>query len=158
MFRFFNVAGSYGDVGQAPSEPHVLTRMMQALIRQEVFTINGKDYDTFDGTAIRDYVHVVDIARAMLHTAKCLSYDNQEILDVFNLGLGRETSIQQLITLSNRITGVPLNASFGPRRAGDPAYLVANPHGFKDVFEFEYLHNINSIIHDAYTWAVAQQR
>lgn len=156
-FRFFNVAGSYYDVGQNPTEPHVLTRLMQSLVRGETFCINGNDYDTWDNTTIRDFVHVEDVCRAMLICAARYMINkekqNDPIYQTFNLGTGVGTSLKELVERTERITRKHVEVEHGPRRVGDPPYLVADGNLFKKRYDFEYLHNINSIIRDAYQWA-----
>ena len=126
VFRFFNVAGAYGDVGQNKDEPHILTQLSKAAKNKETFNLYGTDYDTRDGTCIRDYVHVLDIANAHL-----LALD---ILDVttgcvkFNLGTSKGTSNLELLNAFKDLAD--LNYETVAARPGDPAFLVSDASKF----------------------------
>jgi UDP-glucose 4-epimerase len=145
-FRFFNVAGSYGDVGIQDNTPHIISRLIQAQKDKVNFKINGENFDTPDGTCVRDYVHVVDICRAMIHAYETIDNTGYR---AYNLGLGRGTSVLEMVEKYYNVTG-HRQYDFVDKRQGDPAYLVANPHKFKKDTGFVYQHHlIEDMINDA---------
>lgn len=123
-FRFFNVVGSYKGLSENLSDcEHVLPKLAMAMVDGREFTVNGTDYKTRDGTCVRDYVHVEDIARGLIIGAKQLN--GGEISgEVFNLGTGVGTSVKELVELASRYGDLPFRA--GPRRMADPTRLVCS--------------------------------
>ena len=145
-FRFFNVAGSYGDVGIQDNTPHIISRLIQAQKDNVNFKIYGEHFDTPDGTCVRDYVHVVDICRAMIHAYESIKQPGYR---AYNLGLGRGTSVLEMVEKYYHVTG-HRQYDFVDKRQGDPAYLVANPNKFKEDTGFVYQHHlIEDMINDA---------
>ena len=149
--RFFNVAGadSDGEFGQEKQATHIIARIMESAIANKKFTVYGNDYATADGTCVRDYIHVEDIANGVV---KSLEYTtNNTGAHIFNLGDGTGNSNLEIIQAVERNTPLKVNYDIGPRREGDPAKLVA------DISETRYLewepkHNLDSIIKTAYNW------
>lgn len=132
-FRYFNVSGAYDDRGQSAGEPHIITRICNAAAGKAPLTVYGKDYVTTDGTCIRDYVHVRDVCRAQMH-----AMDNK-VEGIYNLGTQDGSSVLNIINTFKDVNGVDFHYDVGPRRIGDPAYLVASPWKFMDTgFEYEY--------------------
>ncbi len=127
MLRYFNAAGCDpdGEIGERHEpETHVVPLAMEAAIRPgRTFTINGTDFDTRDGTAIRDYIHVSDLAQAHVLGGEKLVRD--EGVHIYNLGTGNGTTVRELVDAVSRICGRSLPVAYGPRRAGDPPALVA---------------------------------
>ncbi len=123
--RYFNVAGSWEGRGEDHRpETHLIPRVLQvALGKQESISIFGDDYPTPDGTCIRDYIHIYDLAQAHL-----LALDALERRDrlIYNLGNGKGFSVREVIETARRVTGHPVPAEIQPRRPGDPAVLVAS--------------------------------
>jgi UDP-glucose 4-epimerase len=123
--RYFNVAGASGPFGELHDpETHLIPLVLRAAAGlRDSIQIYGTDYPTPDGTAIRDYIHVEDLARAHL-----LALDVAEagIHRVYNLGNGTGFSVREVIETARAVTGRPIPAVEGPRRAGDPAVLVAS--------------------------------
>jgi UDP-glucose 4-epimerase len=138
-FRFFNVIGAYDDMGQLPNTPHIINKLCdKAINKDSPFVITGDDYDTRDGTCIRDYLHVIDVCRALIHADKFL--DNRDPCSLkFNLGTNRGTTVKEIVDL---FVGLCAHVEYriGERRIGDPAYLVANPDKFilKTGFNYQY--------------------
>jgi UDP-glucose 4-epimerase len=127
--RYFNACGAdpAGDIGEAhPNKTHLIElALLTALgLRSEV-AVFGTDYPTPDGTAVRDYIHVVDLARAHLLALDALAHGQPTT--AYNVGLGRGFSVQQVLDAVERVTGRPLPRRIAPRRPGDPAELVADP-------------------------------
>lgn len=124
-FRYFNVAGAYGTYGERHRvETHLIPRILDvAAGRGRTVEIYGTDYPTPDGTAIRDYIHVEDLSRAHLIALEAVQPGRHAI---YNLGSGEGFSVRQVIEAARAVTGRELPAVSKPRRAGDPARLVAS--------------------------------
>ncbi len=137
-FRFFNVIGAYGDVGQLPDTPHIVNRLCdKALGNDTPFVIAGDDYDTRDGTCVRDYLHVIDVCRALIHADKYLT-DKKPCSLKFNLGTHTGTTVKEVVEIFNKICS-KVDYRIGVRRVGDPPFLVANPSKFIATgFEYQY--------------------
>jgi UDP-glucose 4-epimerase len=123
--RYFNACGASERFGEDHRpETHLIPLALQvALGQREHFTIFGDDYGTPDGTCIRDYIHVIDLARAHILALSVLD----ERGGVYNVGTSHGYSVQEIIAACRRVTGHPLPTVTGPRRAGDPPRLVASP-------------------------------
>jgi len=126
--RYFNAAGAHpaGGIGEAHEpESHLIPIILQvALGLREHISINGDDYPTPDGTCIRDYIHVCDLASAHTLALKHLLTGGESL--ACNLGNGKGYSIREVIEICRKVTGHPIPVRIGPRRAGDPARLVAS--------------------------------
>jgi len=122
--RYFNVVGS-GDPAVYDSSPHNLFPLVfEALIEGRTPRINGDDYDTPDGTNVRDYVHVADIAAAHVVAAERLT-TGEPLEAAYNLGSQNGLSVRQIMDAMARVTGIDFTPEIGPRRAGDPDRIVA---------------------------------
>lgn len=123
--RYFNVAGAYGTIGENRAvETHLIPLILQvALGHREKIMIFGDDYATADGTAVRDYIHVRDLAEAHILALESNKVGSHRI---YNLGSGDGYSVQQVISQVRETTGHPIPAELAPRREGDPATLIAS--------------------------------
>ncbi|WP_067547655.1 UDP-glucose 4-epimerase GalE [Nocardia crassostreae] len=123
--RYFNVAGAYAGLGEnRVVETHLIPLVLQtALGQRESISVFGTDYPTPDGTAVRDYIHIRDLAQAHL---LALGKSQPGTHRIVNLGSGTGFSVREVISSCARVTGLPINAVDAPRRAGDPAVLVAS--------------------------------
>jgi UDP-glucose 4-epimerase len=123
MFRYFNVCGADPQTrhGQAPEGTHIIARVLESIRDGGEFRLNGDDYDTPDGTCVRDHVHVQDVAR--LHELAC---EKSFEPGVYNVGIEHGASNREIIDLAQEITGLSLNHTTGPRRPGDPSRLLAS--------------------------------
>jgi len=160
--RYFNVAGApQGPSGEVPRgeahepESHLIPLVLDvALGRREAIKIFGDDYPTPDGTCIRDYIHVSDLADAHLLALGALeSAAARSARLVFNLGNGLGFSVREVIESARRVTGHPIPAEVHPRRPGDPAVLVASSE--KAIRELNWKPNytqLDDIIRTAWTW------
>jgi UDP-glucose 4-epimerase len=150
-FRYFNACGadSQGRHGQMKSATHIIARVLESIRDGETFTLNGTDYDTQDGTCVRDYVHVEDIAYAH----QMAMYDVVPT-GVYNLGTSVGASNLEIIRAAQEITGQKVNVAKGPRRAGDPAILTASSEKFNRVTGWVPRYNIHEIIQHAWHWYV----
>ena len=149
--RYFNAAGASAARGEdhAP-ETHLIPLVLQvALGRRERISIFGDDYDTRDGTAIRDYIHVVDLAQAHVLALRALDGGNR----IYNLGNGEGFSVREVIATAREVTGHPIPSTIGARRPGDPPTLIAastkirEELGWTPVFP-----ELNQIIETAWAW------
>ena len=123
--RYFNVVGSGAPELYDASPHNLFPLVMSALVDGRTPRINGDDYDTPDGTCVRDYVHVVDLAETHVAAARALE-DGRELEPVYNLGSGDGVSVRQIMTAVSQVTGQPFTPDVGPRRPGDPARIVAS--------------------------------
>jgi UDP-glucose 4-epimerase len=125
--RYFNACGAdveAGALGQAPGATHIIARLLESIRDHKEFTLHGNDYNTPDGTCIRDYIHVDDLARAhMLAIQYCLAFEGDHYM--LNLGSGQGYSNADIVVAVAKLIG-PVDTVQGPRRAGDPDRLVAS--------------------------------
>jgi len=128
--RYFNAAGATEERGEDHHpENHLIPIVLQvALGQREHVTIFGDDYETPDGTCVRDYIHVADLAQAHILALEALDRGSR----VYNLGNGQGFSVKQVIETARQITGHPIPSRVGPRRPGDPAVLVAGSQRIRD--------------------------
>jgi UDP-glucose-4-epimerase GalE len=153
--RYFNAAGADpdGDLGEDHEpEPHLLPRVLQAaagvLPYIEIF---GTDYATPDGTAVRDYVHVSDLAQAHLQAMKYLFSGGTS--EAFNLGTGKGCSVREVVSTAERVTGRKIPLRECARRQGDPAELVADPSRVRSALEWNPRHSeLATMLETAWQW------
>lgn len=154
FLRYFNAAGSDFDgmIGESHDpEPHLIPIVLNtALGKREKVLIFGDDYETKDGTCIRDYIHVNDLGDAHLKALQYLNGGGKT--DVINLGTGEGNSVKELIETAEKITGKKINSEIVERREGDPAILVADNKKAKEVLGWVPKHNLDDIISSAYKW------
>jgi UDP-glucose 4-epimerase len=156
--RYFNAAGAASpDRGEDHDpETHLIPIVLQvALGQREHVTIHGDDYDTPDGTCVRDYVHIVDLADAHLRALAALDGGSRR----YNLGIGRGFSVREVIETAREVTGHPIPAVVGPRRPGDPAVLVAGNERIRRELGWEPRYTeLRDIIASAWAWHRAHPR
>ncbi len=125
--RYFNAVGYAADGsirGKEQNPQNLLPIVMEVVTgKREILNVFGNDYDTPDGTCVRDYIHVEDLGRAHVAAIKKLMQDSQS--HIINLGTGKGTSVLEIIQSTERVTGRKVNYDFAPRRAGDPSVIVA---------------------------------
>jgi len=133
-FRYFNACGAdpLGRHGQEPGATHIIARVLESIRDDKVFTLYGAHYNTPDGTCVRDYVHVDDIARAHL---LALDTDTTIPAGIYNLGSTYGTSCKEIIAAAERITCKKLKVIIGTRRDGDPATLTASAGKFNKLVD-----------------------
>lgn len=152
--RYFNVAGadSLGRIGEWHNpETHLIPNIIKSIFKtSESFKIFGNDYDTLDGTCIRDYVNVEDLAQAHRLALEYLFRENKS--DVFNLGTETGSSVQEIFDHCEKIIDTKISVEISPRRAGDPAKLWANAQKAKQILKWEPTHSIEDSIKTAYRW------
>lgn len=154
--RYFNAAGARrdGSLGEDHThEEHLIPLAIDAAAgRRGPLTVYGDDYETPDGTCLRDYIHVDDLGRA--HVLALEAVDRTEApFTAINLGTGRGTSVREVIRAVERVTGTKVPHAVGPRRAGDPPALVAVPAFSRSVLGFEpQVTGIDEIVETAWKW------
>ncbi|AGX41165.1 UDP-glucose 4-epimerase GalE [Clostridium saccharobutylicum] len=153
--RYFNVAGAKddGSIGEDHNpETHLIPIVLQvALGKREFITIYGDDYDTEDGTCIRDYVHVEDLIEAHILALKYLMNGGES--NVFNLGSSQGFSVKEIVEAVRNVTKLPIPEKIGERRAGDPSTLIASSEKSRKILGWNPTRtNIDRIISDAWKW------
>jgi UDP-glucose-4-epimerase GalE len=153
--RYFNASGAdpAGGIGEMrDNETHLIPRAMMALQGHVGdFAVFGDDYETPDGTAIRDYIHVTDLAAAHIAALKLLREGHAG--GSFNLGTGAGFSVREILSAINEQTGREVPHVVKPRRPGDPTYLVADPSAARKVLNFVPRHSdLPTIIRTAWAW------
>lgn len=156
ILRYFNAAGADAELETGERnfhDPRVIPQAIRGAMEGGfTFTINGQDFDTRDGTAVRDYVHVTDLADAHLRALGWLGQGKPT--DAFNLGTGAGASILELANAVEKVSGRKVERKFGPRREGDPPSLVANPEKAERLLGWKPAHSdIENIIRTAWAWA-----
>ena len=153
--RYFNAAGaSRPDKGEAHQpETHLIPRILQvALGRAQHVNIFGTDYPTADGTCVRDYIHVSDLARAHLLALEALALENSNPL-IYNLGNGQGFSVRHVVEVARQVTGHAIPVIESPRRAGDPAVLIASSEKIRrDLGWQPKFPDLKSVIESAWHW------
>jgi len=145
--RYFNAAGSYEGLGyQLEPKEHLVPILVDKALKNEEFVINGDDYDTKDGTCVRDYTHVFDIATAHLASLNYL-FDGGDS-GIFNIGAGSPKSIKEVLAEVETQLDVKLQTSVGPRRTGDPEKTDANTTKAMNSFGWEPVKTISEIVSD----------
>lgn len=158
--RYFNACGAHksGKIGEAHNpESHLIPLMLQVPNgRREFVSIYGNDYDTPDGTCIRDYIHVTDLAKAHILAVEYLMNGGES--DIFNLGNGVGYSVKEVIETARKVTGHPIPAKEEARRAGDPARLVASGEKARKILGWEpEIKDLADIISSAWKWHKAHR-
>ncbi|MFC9517369.1 UDP-glucose 4-epimerase GalE [Nocardiaceae bacterium NPDC056970] len=153
--RYFNVAGAYKGAGEnRVVETHLIPLVLQvALGQREKISVFGTDWPTKDGTAVRDYIHVLDLADAHLLALESSVAGEHRI---YNLGSGAGFTVREVISACERVTGLPIAAEDAPRRAGDPAVLIASSDRAVDELGWRPAHtDLDEIVSDAWTYLQA---
>lgn len=152
--RYFNASGASkdGKIGEDhPQETHLIPKIIRAVVNSQEMTIFGKDYSTPDGTCVRDYIHVEDLTTIHI---KALEYlQKHKGAFVFNAGTGKGYSNLEVVKMVEKISGKKVKFSFGERRPGDPAQLVADPSRAKQELGWQTVHSkLENIVSSAWLW------
>lgn len=151
VLRFFNVAGTHA--GWGIKDTHERAHLVPVVLdvakgKEPLLVVNGEDYETTDGTCVRDYVHVYDIARAILTAVTLPQHD---VYTVYNVGTGRGASVREVVQVVAEVTGRMVPMEVGPRRAGDDAQRVADVSKIKHSLGFTAVHSsLEEIIESAW--------
>lgn len=150
--RYFNVMGSYGKYGEIHQpETHLIPNVIRAGISEaNSLSIFGRDFPTADGTAIRDYVHVQDVALANIQALNAIS---DLPLGAYNVGMGKGHSILEIVRLVEKILKKSLSIKYLPKREGDPSVLIADPTAIRRDIHWNPIHtDLEEILFDAVSW------
>jgi UDP-glucose 4-epimerase len=148
-FRYFNACGADSQTrhGQEPGATHIIARVLESIRDDVEFTLNGIDFPTDDGSCVRDYVHVEDIAQAHV-----MALDRSVHCGVYNLGSNIGTSNREIIAAAERVTGKKLKVIMGPARPGDPPVLTASAAKFGMVADNWKRYELDAMIQHAWAW------
>jgi UDP-glucose 4-epimerase len=155
--RYFNPVGAHESalIGELPiGVPQNLVPFITqtAIGKREKITVFGDDYNTPDGSCIRDYIHVVDLAKAHIAALKLMEQESFKGYDVFNIGTGRGYSVLEVISAFERVTGVKLNYTIGPRRSGDIEQVWGDVSKSKQYLHWQTVLEIDTMMASAWAW------
>ena len=155
ILRYFNPVGAHpsGHIGEDPKQKpnNLMPLIMQTAIgKRNKLEIYGEDYDTPDGSCIRDYIHVLDLARGHLAALSFLSKNSGS--HVWNLGTGIGTSVLELVDIAKRITGIEIVTEIAPRRLGDSPIAVANPEKARNELSWNPEYSLENMCVDHWNW------
>ncbi len=152
--RYFNAAGASLDfkMGEAHQpESHLIPNVIKAVLGSKEFVLHGNDYPTKDGTCIRDYIHVVDLAQAHILALEALASGHKT--DIYNVGTGKGYSNLEVIKMIEKVSGKKVKLKIGPRRPGDANELVADPAKIKQELGWQPQHSdLETIVSTAWNW------
>jgi UDP-glucose 4-epimerase len=148
-FRYFNACGADSQArhGQALGATHIIARVLESVKNNTDFTLYGTDYPTDDGTCIRDYIHVEDLAEAHI-----IAVDQSIPSDIYNLGTNAGNSNLAVVQLASQIAGRDISILHGPQREGDPAILTADAGKFMSVSTWQPRFTLEDMIRHAWAW------
>jgi UDP-glucose-4-epimerase GalE len=149
-FRYFNACGADPQArhGQALGATHIMARVLESVKNNTQFVCNGNSYETSDGTCVRDYVHVDDIARAHIIALSSASVPS----GVYNLGTSHGASNLEVVAAAEKATGRAINVEFGPARTGDPDILSADAGKFSNATGWRPAYTLDDMAAHAWTW------
>ncbi len=155
VLRYFNASGAHksGIIGEDHNpETHLIPLIIQAALgKRDDIKIFGNDYNTPDGTCVRDYIHVTDLADAHLLALEKLRKDNTS--SIYNLGNGQGFSVKEVINVAREVTGKPIKEILSPRRPGDPAILIASSEKIKKELNWiPKYSDLSAIVESAWNW------
>lgn len=158
ILRYFNPTGAHDSslIGELPiGIPNNLVPFITQTAAgiREILTVNGNDYDTQDGTNVRDYIHVVDLAKA--HVAamdRLLDNKSPDKIEVFNLGTGRGNSVMEVINTFEKVTGVKVNYRIGPRRSGDVVSIYSDTKKANDILGWKAERDLSDMLITSWNW------
>jgi len=148
-FRYFNACGADSQArhGQAPGATHIIARVLESVKNTTDFVLYGADYATADGTCVRDYIHVEDLAEAHI-----LAIDRNIPSDIYNLGTNVGNSNLAIVQLAAQVTKTAIPMLHGPKREGDPATLTADAGKFMSISNWQPKFNLEDMITHAWKW------
>lgn len=157
LLRYFNPIGAHasGLIGElprgVPSNLVPFVTQTAAGLRKRL-RINGNDYNTADGTCVRDYIHVVDLARAHVAALEWMSRRTEPTCEVFNLGTGTGNTVLEVVRTFEEVNGVPVPHEIGPRRAGDVESVYADASKSRELLGWTCQHGLRDALRDAWNW------
>ncbi len=156
--RYFNVAGAGSDDLGDPACLNLIPMVLERLAQKDSPRIFGTDYDTADGTCVRDYIHVTDLADAHIYALDYLSDSDELTYHVFNVGTGKGTSVREIVEGLREVTGIDFTAVEQGRRAGDPPTLIGNPARLHEL-GWKARYGVKEILESAWSaWQASDRR
>lgn len=154
--RLFNAAGAHNhyDLGELKGSSHLISNIMDGMINNQIFNVFGRDWNTPDKTAIRDYIHVLDIADAIVATIEWSQHNKGA--NIFNVGKGSGSSVQEVIDTAEQILNKELPYRYAPRRGGDSEKRFANIDKITNTIGWKPNRSLEDIIRDSYKWYKSQ--
>ena len=157
MLRYFNPIGAHpsGHIGELPiGVPNNLVPFVTqtAIGMRERLTVNGNDYDTPDGSCVRDYIHVVDLAIAHVQALDRIERQQVAACEVFNLGTGKGNTVLEVVNTFKEVTGVDVPYTIGPRRPGDVESVYADTTKSREVLGWTCKYDLRDALRDAWNW------
>lgn len=152
-FRYFNAAGAAldGSIGEAHlEESHLIPNIIVKALKNEEVVIFGNDYETPDGTCVRDYIHVLDLVE--VHELGLQLLEKNKESNIFNVGIGNGYSNNEIIKMVEKLTNLKVNVKYGPRRSGDADSLFASNEKIKKVLNWSPKYDLEKIIETALLW------
>lgn len=152
-FRYFNAAGAAldGSIGEAhPEESHLIPNVISKALKNEIVTIFGNDYETPDGTCVRDYIHVLDLVE--VHAIGLDKLNSGAESNIYNIGIGKGYSNNEVIKMIEKVGGLKINVKYGPRREGDANSLYASNEKAKKELNWEPKLGLEEIVKSALLW------
>ncbi len=150
-FRYFNAAGAYKQIGDYPETQHLIPCILKSLEKGRELEVFGSDYDTPDGTCVRDYIHVVDVAAAHVLAAEALM-SGSDINQAINLGTNHGSSVLEIIQAVEKSSQISIPYHKATRRPGDSGTLIASNTLANTVLGWQPQHNLEHIVSDAVAW------
>lgn len=155
VLRYFNAAGAYvsGEIGEDHTpETHLIPLILQHLLgKRDTISVFGTDYDTHDGTCIRDYIHITDLAQAHILALQSLQ-NGTKTNEVYNLGNGKGFSVKEVVKTCEKVTKKEANIVYTERRPGDPAKLVASSQKIYEELGWKAKYSLEDMIQTAWNW------
>ena len=152
--RYFNAAGAAVDASRGEDhlpETHIIPHIIHAALTGKAFTLYGSDYDTKDGTCVRDYIHVLDLAQAHILALQKLEKDDGAF--IYNVGTGNGYSNKEVVEVVEKVSGIAINVVTEPRRPGDASTLIADATKIKNELGFVIKHSdLETIVKSAWEW------
>jgi UDP-glucose 4-epimerase len=157
--RYFNPIGAHesAEIGELPNgvPSNLIPFVTQTAIgKREKLTVFGNDYDTIDGSNVRDFIHVVDLAKAHVSALELLKTKDNAFYDVFNLGTGLGNSVLEVINTFEKVNGVKLNYEMGPRRAGDVPKIYGDVEKAEEILGWKTEKTLEESLRDAWAWQI----
>jgi UDP-glucose 4-epimerase len=152
--RYFNAAGASERNGEDHDpETHFVPNVLRAALGRGPVTLFGDDYPTPDGTPVRDYIHVLDLADAHLRALEATAGSSGPVALVCNLGSGTGFTLRQVLAAADAVVGRPIPTHQGPRRRGDPAVLVASAERARELLGWRPVHStLEQMVGSAWAW------
>jgi len=164
LLRYFNPAGAHpsGMMGEAPIKTayNLVPAITETAIgKRKMLKVFGDDYNTRDGSCVRDYIHIMDLARAhTLAVQNLIAGGQKSEIEIFNLGIGNGVTVLEMINAFEKVAGIKLNYDIGKRRPGDVPAIYSNYEKIKQRLDWEPRYTVSDIMETAWKWELARNK